>query len=96
MPSSGFEHLGHLIEDLIRSFGLERKVKENQVIVRWPEIVGPRIAERATPERVEAGKLFVRVRSATWRSELFLLKPRIIEKIDSEIGRGIINDIVMI
>jgi len=96
MTVSGFEELGRLIENLVRSYGLERRIKENLVMARWEEIVGSRIARRALPEKVESGKLFVRVKSATWRSELFLLKPRIMEKIDSEIGQGIIKDIILI
>lgn len=96
MAKSDFEHLGHLINDLIRSYGLEKKVQEYEVMARWEEIVGEKIARRTQPLRISSGKLFVQTKNAAWRNELFLLKPRIIEKINSSLGRELVKDIILV
>ncbi len=96
MASSGFEELGKLIERVLRNYGHEKKVKEIQALTCWDEAVGERIAKRARPVKIEDGKLFVEVKSSIWRSELYLLKPRIIEKINKKLQAKIVKEIVLV
>lgn len=51
----------------------------------WWQAVGPRIAERARPVRLEHGVLAVRVASAAWAQELSFLAPVIVERL---VARG--------
>jgi predicted nucleic acid-binding Zn ribbon protein len=57
------------------------------VIEEWEELVGPQIAQVATPESVTAdGVLRVRVATAPWAAELQLMTPRILARLNA--GRG--------
>lgn len=91
-----FETIGKIIEKILKNYGIEKKVKENQVINIWDEIVGRKISSITKPMRVADGKLFVQVCNSSWRSELFLLKPKILKKIQKEIGKGIIQEIIFV
>ena len=39
------------------------------------------------------GVLFIRVKSAVWRSELIFMKYKILHKMEKELGRNVVNDI---
>jgi predicted nucleic acid-binding Zn ribbon protein len=75
-------HLTTLREALdayVKRAGIGRRLKQQNVLADWPEIVGPRIAGATTPLRVaEHGTLVVAVRTAAWMQELTLLSPEIL------------------
>lgn len=85
--------VGKSVFSILRKLGIEVKVLENMVLVRWDDIVGERIAKATSAERIENGTLFVKVKSSAWRNELVYLKRDLLMKIDNEVGRGIIKDI---
>ncbi|MCG8605283.1 DUF721 domain-containing protein [bacterium] len=85
--------LGRSVWRLIRSLGLEKKVKQNEVLIKWSEIVGEQVFQVTRVDRVQNGILFVKVSSSAWRNELIYMKKEILEKIYSSIGKGVIEDI---
>ena len=88
-----FRSLNDILAKLLRDLDIEHKVNQSQAIVMWPKIVGKRIAEVSTPERVANGVLYIRVSSAVWRSELVFMKYKILHRFESELGKGIVKDI---
>lgn len=78
---------------LLKSLGIENKIKQNEIIVRWPEIVGEKLSKVTTADKVENGILFVRVTNSAWRNELIYMKTEIINRISSRLNTDIINDI---
>ena len=77
----------------LRNVGIEEKVKEYEAIGRWPAIVGNKIAEVTTAERVSDGILFVKVKNSVWRNELMYMKSDILASMDETIGKNVIKDI---
>lgn len=74
--------LGEALERYIAKAGLARRLDQASVIPEWPDLVGQKIADVATPEVVlEGGILVVRVRSAAWATELQLMSPEILRKL---------------
>ncbi len=62
--------------------GLKRRLDQASVIPEWPELVGPKIAEVATPQVVlRGGILVVSVNSSAWIQELQLMSPEILKKL---------------
>ena len=85
--------LGNSISALLKTYGIEKKVKEYQVIVEWPEIVGKKISKASKAEKVVDEILFIKVKNSAWRTELLFMKNQILKKIDEKVGVGIIKDI---
>ncbi len=74
------------IDDAIKTYfrgaGIKRRMDQASVIPEWAELVGPKIAEVATPIVVRAdGVLVVAVRSSAWMQELQLSSPEILRKL---------------
>ncbi len=93
LPGKEPKTLNQAIRELTESLGIRKTLGEYDVILSWGEIVGERIARVATPERVEKGVLIVRVESATWRNELTMRRPEILDKIRTNTGKRVIKDI---
>jgi predicted nucleic acid-binding Zn ribbon protein len=79
--------------ELFAQLGIEGTLRQYNILVSWPAIVGEKIARVTTPMKVERGILFVSVATAPWRAELVLRKPEIIQKLNREAGRPVIRDI---
>lgn len=78
--------LGPVLDQLIRSYGLEKAMEEHRLIERWPVLVGEQIAAHAQAEQLRGGRLIVRVDHSAWMQELVLLKPQLLEKIGGAAG----------
>lgn len=57
-----------------------------RVQAAWPDAVGAAIAAEAQPVAERGGTLTIACRSATWASELELLAPAILEKLNGALG----------
>jgi predicted nucleic acid-binding Zn ribbon protein len=92
----GPESLGGVLQNLLRNLGLEKRIKEQELILNWDKIVGEKIAEKTKPFKIEGNKFFVRVESPSWRTELFYLKKDIIEKLNHSVKKEIVKDIIFL
>lgn len=95
MPEGGRpKTLGEILPALLEKLGLAKGVREHAVLGRWAEIVGPKIAEVSSAERIRDGKLWVAVSHPAWRNELTFMKRELIEKVNRELGAEIVKDII--
>ncbi len=85
---------GPSVSRTLEVLGLTKKLRQYEVLDRWPSIVGKRIAAAAEAVRIDDGKLFVRVKSAAWRNELIFLKQDLLRKINTAMGEDIVVDII--
>jgi predicted nucleic acid-binding Zn ribbon protein len=88
--------LGQVLHSLLRSWGVDGKVRERQAVALWGKTVGPRIAENTEAVGIEDGKIFIRVRSSTWKTELVFVKPEIIDRLNIAVGKKVIRDIIFV
>lgn len=79
------EPLGEALEAWLARSGLVRRIDLAQVVERWPEVVGPQVAAVTRAETVNAeGTLWVRVATSAWATELSLMAPRILARINQD------------
>ena len=79
-----------VVGKVIRSLGLSRDYHGWIVVSRWPEIVGPAIAEQARARRYADGVLVVSVPDDSWRQEVAMKTEAILHKIQAlPFGRSV-------
>lgn len=86
--------LGDALQDFLKQSGLDRVIREQDVILQWPEIAGEAVAKHAIPIEFRGGVLFLTVDNATWRSQLHFLKEEMMEKINAFAQRKIVKNIM--
>lgn len=76
--------LGRLVSD--HGWALDLKV--HGVFGRWSSIVGEEIAQHCTPTSYADGRLTVRTDSTAWATQLRLLAPNLVRRLNEELGHG--------
>ena len=85
--------LGGLFAKLAHRRGWESSLDVAQVTSRWPELVGPDVAAHCTVERFDPPTLVVRTSSTTWATQLRILKDGLLDRIERQMGRRVVEDI---
>jgi predicted nucleic acid-binding Zn ribbon protein len=87
------QSLSTVLHATLREFGLDKKAQTYSVLMAWPQIVGEKVAAMTTAEKLDRGRLQVRVSSPVWRFELQMREREILKKIEQEFGPGHVRDI---
>lgn len=85
--------LGEVLPGVLRGAGLEPSSHIWQIVERWSEIVGPRVAQHASPAALRRGELVLAVPEATWRQELSFLAPDIARRVNQELGAEVVDSV---
>jgi predicted nucleic acid-binding Zn ribbon protein len=85
--------LGAAIGRLITERGWEAPAAVGGVMGRWPQIVGPEVAAHSTPEHYaeEERVLTVRCDSTAWATQLRLLAPQLVARLNADLGHGTVK-----
>lgn len=79
--------LGRLVAD----HGWELDLRVHGLFARWAELVGAEVAAHTTPESFAEGRLVVRTDSTAWATQLRLLAPTVVRRLNEELGHGTIT-----
>jgi predicted nucleic acid-binding Zn ribbon protein len=88
------ERLDKVLIRTLRGLRIDRRIKEETVLINWNRVVGDRIAPQTNPLRVKDSILFVKVENASWRNEMVFLKGKIIKELNQSVKANVIKDIV--
>jgi predicted nucleic acid-binding Zn ribbon protein len=83
--------LDSTIGRLIADQGWGTDVRVHGVFSRWDTIVGREVAQHATPEAFGEGKLTVRTDSTAWATQMRLLAPNVVRRLNEELGDGTVT-----
>jgi predicted nucleic acid-binding Zn ribbon protein len=84
---------GSALDGWARSRGSSRDLANATVFGRWSEIVGTDIASHATPVSLVDGELLMQAESTAWATQLRLLAPTLLQRINTRVGRGTVSRI---
>lgn len=88
------QRLGDVLEDVIDAMGVRPKLDEARVVEAWARIAGPQINGVTQTAWVKKRRLFVKIRSAAWRQQLQMQRGRWKERLNEELGRKLVKEIV--
>lgn len=83
-PSSVADALG----DLVRQQGWDGRLSAQRVFTDWASIVGPEIATHSAVDGYADGIVHVKTDSTAWATQLRLLAPRLVARLNEELGDG--------
>ena len=76
--------LADALTSYLQRSGLSKRIGQANVVEQWAELVGPQIAKVTSAESVTPdGVLLVRVATASWATELSLMSPQILARLNS-------------
>jgi predicted nucleic acid-binding Zn ribbon protein len=83
--------LDSTIGRLIAEQGWGTDVRVHGVFTRWEHLVGRDVALHCTPESYADGKLTVRTDSTAWATQMKLLAPTVLRRLNGELGDGTVT-----
>jgi predicted nucleic acid-binding Zn ribbon protein len=79
--------LNRVVDD--RGWDLDLRV--HGVFGRWPQLVGEEVGAHCTPESFDDGRLVVRTDSTAWATQLRLLAPTLVRRLNEDLGHGTVS-----
>lgn len=76
---------------LVADHGWALDLRVRGVFARWPELVGDEVAAHCTPETFADGRLVVRTDSTAWATQLTLLAPQLVRRLNEDLGAGTVT-----
>ncbi len=62
----------------------------------WRKLMGETVARRTSRIFLKNGQLFVELTSAPLRQELFLIREQIVARVNEEVGKSVVNELVFL
>jgi predicted nucleic acid-binding Zn ribbon protein len=87
--------LKEIIEEVLRDSGMDKKLKERELIRQWDEVVGLAIARSTESIYISDRRLIVKVRSSVIRNELMMIRDGLKTELNRRIGQDLISEVVI-
>lgn len=85
--------IGELLADFIHGSQLEQPLLERKLIALLPQVLGDTVVKYLGQSEVKNGVLFLHIRSAALRSQLFDIRFDLVRKLNQAVGAKVLNDI---
>lgn len=89
------QHIGHAIQQLLKSYHIKSKFDEANLVSSWERLVGKPVAKRTKKVFLRNKVLFVELESPSMKNDLNLHKSQIISVFQKEFGEDIIKELVI-
>jgi predicted nucleic acid-binding Zn ribbon protein len=96
MSDDNIRKISDVFNDLLKSQGLDDKIRKAKVIAHWNDIVGPSVARHTYNLHFDNKKLIVHVKSESLKNDLNFMKNQIIQNIHQTIKEQFIEDIIFV
>jgi len=94
MKRSNEQSIKEALAGMLRDYHLDEKVNESRLKEQWEKMFGKTIMKYTRKIFVKDRKLFLTLDSSSLKQELLYNKQKMIDRINSEISQGMIDDIV--
>jgi predicted nucleic acid-binding Zn ribbon protein len=84
---------GAVLKRWVDQAGVGADLTKAQLFGRWDQIVGREVADHARPVSLVDGELVVQAESTAWATQLRLLAPTVVKRINQELGDGSVRRI---
>ncbi len=86
--------LEDVMQKLFDAYGWTEKMDGVRITNSWGKVVGSIFAKHTTNMYVKDKKLYVSLDSSVLRNELYMERTEIVKKLNSEIGKKVITEII--
>lgn len=95
LRDSNEQSLKEVLQQFLRTFGLEKRVDEQRVIAGWGKVTGPMISKYTRNIRMRNKVLYVEITSSVVRNELNYAREQLVKALNEEAGKEVVKKIVI-
>lgn len=96
-PKDGyFFKMEESLDGMLKTFDLEQRYFQTLAITKWEKLLGPSVVSRTEKIYFKGRNMIVNVSSAALKHQLNLSKSKIITAINKELGKLVIEDLIIL
>ena len=88
------QSIGEIIDRVLKEQNLDLKLDETRLIKAWNSLLGEQVASYTTKLYIQRGVLYVQLSSSVLRSELSMCRNMLMDRLNKQVGRQIITNII--
>ena len=88
------KRLSEILPQILSDQKLDKRLDETRAAVLWHQLFGEAVAKYTTRVQMRAGVMYVSLSSAVLRNELLCCKASLVQRLNEEVGKPIIRDII--
>ncbi len=85
--------LGRMLSRVSLDRGWSPRLTDATVLGRWPQLVGPDIADHCTPVSLRDGELVLQAESTAWATQLRTLQRQLLRTLATSVGHDVVRRI---
>lgn len=85
--------LAEVLQTVLRKEGLETPLRQKRLIASWDTVVGPSIARYTGDKFIKNQTLFVKILNPALRQDLSMMRTRLVQRLNVQVGAYVISDI---
>lgn len=94
MRRSSPQSIGEILKSVVESMGLDSRMAEGQVLAAWEDMQGEQMRRQIKRSWLQKDVLFVEIASPAWRHELHLNRGAWRDRLNNELGREAVREMV--
>jgi len=87
------QNLSDILQIFLRQNGLETPLMQKRLIDSWNKVVGDTVAHYTGDKFIKNQTLFVKILNPALRSNLTMMRSRLVKNLNVEVGSNVIVDI---
>jgi len=85
--------VGDILQEALKRRNIQIDCRDQEIVTGWEKTVGPQIFQQTRPEKIRNKTLYLKVSSSAWMQQLQFMKPELIEKVNTALGKEAVNNI---
>ena len=85
--------IAQVIAEVLDAYNLSGKLQESRIIAAWHEVLGP-LAKPSDELYIKNSVLFVHLSSSVIGNELYMMRSKLVQRLNEKAGKEVITDIV--
>ena len=85
--------LADVLQTVLRKEGLETPLLQKRLVESWDAVVGPTIVRYTGEKFIKNQTLFVKILNPALRQDLSMMRQKLVQRLNSQVGSFIISDI---
>jgi predicted nucleic acid-binding Zn ribbon protein len=95
LKREGGHTLKEAIGEFMKSYHLDEKLLQKQLILAWPKVTGRMVANHTEKLTIRKKVLYVKLDSAALRNELSFSREKILKALNNSVRAEVITDIII-
>lgn len=95
MRTKHTEHISDILNRYLKKNNIQGEINKTRIMQAWQGVLGQTIGKYTSKLYISKRTLYVTISSSIARSELLMMREKLVKRLNEQVGESIIDDIVI-